>query len=51
MIKDRTRWTNFTIQLHALIEEFDVVDISLLGFPENWLDLLTKYNTTGYVVL
>ncbi|UZQ86049.1 Abi family protein [Thermoclostridium stercorarium] len=43
LIKDNQKWTNFTINLQALIEEFaDIVDISLIGFPNNWITLLEK---------
>jgi abortive infection bacteriophage resistance protein len=40
LIKDKRRWLTFLTILQAFIEEFGVVDISLMGFPEKWTLLL-----------
>ncbi|MDK2821487.1 MAG: hypothetical protein PWP31_1452 [Clostridia bacterium] len=42
LIKNENQWSTFLINLEALIEEYDVVNISLMGFPENWHNLLLK---------
>ncbi len=36
-----TEWISFITSLAALIENYSVVDISRLGFPNNWDDILT----------
>lgn len=36
-----SEWTNFRTQLEALIEEYiDVIDLNLIGFPDNWLEII-----------
>ncbi|WP_169734762.1 Abi family protein [Desulfitibacter alkalitolerans] len=44
LIDDRDKWTSFIINLEALMQEYNAVDISLLGFPEDkdWVKLLKK---------
>ncbi|MEY8414787.1 Abi family protein [Tissierella praeacuta] len=34
--RDKSEWGNFVTKLSALIEEYDVVDLKYLGFPEEW---------------
>lgn len=40
LIKDKNRWTIFLTNLKEVIEEYKDVDISLIGFPDNWYELL-----------
>jgi len=43
LINNDNEWTHFLKNLKALFEEFDkIVDLSLLGFPEDWFLLLQK---------
>lgn len=37
-----TEWKGFVTSLAALVETYDVVDIKLLGFPENWDKILLQ---------
>lgn len=40
---DMIEWRNFETELKALIEEYmDVIDLKLIGFPENWIEILSK---------
>lgn len=40
LIGDRLMWTSWVTGLSSLIEAYPEVDISLLGFPNNWENLL-----------
>ncbi len=43
LVKDNHKWSNFINHLQALLEEFaDIVDVSLIGLPNNWISLLKK---------
>lgn len=43
LIKEKQVWTTFITNLSALIDEYeDAVDISLMGFPERWKELLKE---------
>lgn len=43
LTKNIPEWTTFKIQLEALINEYiDVVDLELIGFPENWSEILSR---------
>lgn len=33
-------WNHFITKLSAIIEEYDVVDLRKIGFPNNWRDIL-----------
>lgn len=38
-----SEWEVFRTHLEALVEEFkDVIDLKLIGFPENWTEILSK---------
>ncbi|MBF8984887.1 Abi family protein [Lutibacter sp. B2] len=36
MLKNDDEWDRFAIRLSALIERYDKIDISRIGFPNNW---------------
>lgn len=38
--RDKSEWNHFVTKLSALIEEYDVVDLKHLGFPEEWETIL-----------
>lgn len=40
LIKDKAEWRTFVTNLKALVEEYDKVDIRLMGFPDDWEQLL-----------
>lgn len=40
LIKDTAEWRTFVTNLKALVEEYDKVDIKLMGFPDDWEQLL-----------
>lgn len=40
LIKDKKEWRTFVINLKGLIEQYEKVDIKLMGFPDNWENLL-----------
>ena len=43
LTKNSSEWDIFNIQLGALINEnIEVLDLSLIGFPENWDEILMK---------
>lgn len=42
LIHDKTYWNSWTERLNALMDEYTEVDKVLIGFPENWYDLLKK---------
>lgn len=39
---DKHIWRHFITSLSALIEQYDVIDLNCLGFPENWYDILSS---------
>lgn len=42
LTKDKKEWYTLITNLKALIEQYKNVDISLMGFPVNWEELLLK---------
>jgi len=40
LIQDDFEWRTFLTNLRALIEQYDKIDIELMGFPETWEHLL-----------
>lgn len=43
MLGNDERWKDFETQLEALIEEYqDVVNLSFIGFPNDWKDVLSS---------
>lgn len=34
------KWRTFVINLKALIEKYEEVDVKLMGFLDNWEDIL-----------
>ncbi len=40
LMKDKVEWDTFVTSLNALIEEYEKVNINLMGFPENWENIL-----------
>lgn len=38
--KDKEEWGHFVTKLAALIEQYEVVDLKYLGFPEDWENIL-----------
>lgn len=37
---DKSEWEHFITKLAAIIEQYEVVELKYLGFPENWEDIL-----------
>lgn len=43
LTKHTSEWGTFKTNIEALIEEYiDVIDLKLIGFPPNWMELLSK---------
>lgn len=43
LTKNIPEWATFKIQLETLIHEYiDVIDLELIGFPENWSEILAR---------
>ena len=42
LTKDKKEWRTLIANLKGLIEQYEKVDISLMGFPVNWEELLEK---------
>lgn len=40
LIYDKVVWRSFIINLKALLDEYEIVNLRYIGFPENWYDLL-----------
>ena len=40
LVKDKAEWDTFVTNLNALVEKYEKVDVTLMGFPENWEDIL-----------
>jgi abortive infection bacteriophage resistance protein len=40
IILDKSEWNSFMISLKALIDQYEIVNLNLIGFPINWYDLL-----------
>ena len=40
LTKDKIEWRTLIANLKGLIEQFEKIDISLMGFPDNWEELL-----------
>ena len=40
ILKDTKQWLEFIQDLEKLIDKHKVVDISTMGFPEDWIDIL-----------
>ncbi len=40
--KDRTQWVRFINSLRSLLEEYELVELSKIGFPDNWDQVLLK---------
>ena len=39
---DRATWNNFVINLKALLDEYEVVNLDYIGFPKDWYEILYK---------
>lgn len=42
IIKGAKQWDEFTDRLEELIEKYKVVDVSTMGFSEDWVDILKE---------
>ena len=43
LIADRTVWNKFFIKLQGLITDYnEYIDLDLIGFPNNWVEILSK---------
>lgn len=40
LMYDKSKWEMFVINLMALLEEYTVVNLKFLGFPDNWEEIL-----------
>ncbi len=40
LIKDKAEWRSFLTNIKALIEQYEDVDIRLMGFPDNWEQII-----------
>ncbi len=47
LTKDEIEWRSFVINLKGLIEKYEKIDISLMGFPDDWEELLEKVEQQG----
>jgi abortive infection bacteriophage resistance protein len=47
LIPERSKWSDFVTRLEALLSEYtDVIELELIGFPEDWEAILIKRNKT-----
>lgn len=45
LIADRKAWNKFFINLQQLVNEYaKYIDLDLIGFPKNWIEILSKNN-------
>lgn len=44
IILNKSEWNTFVINLKVLIDEYEIVNLDLIGFPVNWYDILTDKN-------
>jgi abortive infection bacteriophage resistance protein len=43
LIVDQKNWNDFFINLQQLINEYqNYIDLKLIGFPDNWVEILSK---------
>lgn len=42
LIQDKSEWSSFVTSIEVLIEQYEVIDVNLMGFPENWVQLLDE---------
>lgn len=42
LCKDQREWDSFITNLSALLDQYDKINKELIGFPENWYDLLRR---------
>lgn len=42
LVKDEIDWNGFIVSIQALLEQYSSVDHKLIGFPDNWFELLIK---------
>lgn len=43
LTKDREEWNIFFIKLQEIINDYrNYIDLNLIGFPENWIEILSK---------
>lgn len=42
LVKDRSIWRSWVTGLSAIVNDYTEVDTTLIGFPDNWEDLLMK---------
>jgi len=40
LMKDEDEWSSYKLNLTALIEQYEMIDLELIGFPPNWENLL-----------
>ncbi|MNM92353.1 hypothetical protein D3C81_1046830 [compost metagenome] len=45
LVADDKVWNRFFISLQSLIVEYSsYIELRLIGFPENWIEILSKNN-------
>lgn len=40
VIRNKSEWNSFLISLKALLETYEIVDLNLIGFPQDWQEIL-----------
>ena len=43
ILSGHKKWNGFVDELKALIEKYDIVDITTMGFPDDWEELLREH--------
>ncbi|MCB2289446.1 Abi family protein [Clostridium sp. CS001] len=41
-IQNKNEWDSFLINLKALIDQYEIINLSLIGFPINWYEILVN---------
>lgn len=44
-IQNKSEWNGFLINLKALVDQYEIIKLDLVGFPVNWYDILSKDET------
>lgn len=44
LMPDAEEWNSYIVNLSSLIEEYEIINLDLIGFPDNWENLLQSVN-------